>query len=98
MPVAAVNLNSPVNTVASGNNTLNSSNRTFKPNAFKPTPLAVGVMSTAFWTGVGMLFDKGLSKIMKSAYNIKNSVKINLIFGFVMGIIDYFKARKRQKT
>ena len=60
----------------------------------EPPPITIGLASTVIWTGFGMLFDKALSKIMKYEFNPKNSFKINIIFGLLMGAFDYFRAKK----
>lgn len=97
----------PVNFRASQTTTKtnNSNNEIKKPQntskaAFKklgisePPPLVFGLGSAAIWTGVGMLMDKGMSKLFKYKYDPKLSFRMNAIVGLVVGTIDYFRARK----
>lgn len=101
MPITPVNFRASQTTTK----TNNSNNEIKKPQntskaAFKklgisePPPLVFGLGSAAIWTGVGMLMDKGMSKLFKYKYDPKVSFKMNAIFGVIMGVFDYFRARK----
>lgn len=60
----------------------------------EPPPITIGIASAFVWTGLGMLIDKGMSKILKYQFNPKMSFKMNAIFGLVMGAFDFYKAKK----
>lgn len=58
-------------------------------------PAAVGLGSAVLWFGIGMGFDRLLGVAFKSMKSsLKSSLTINGIFGAVMGIASYFKAKK----
>lgn len=65
----------------------------------KYLPLQAAVLSTAFWTGVGIATDKFiLNKIFKSTKkDNKFSLIFNTIFGLIMGVGTYINVRKKQK-
>lgn len=61
------------------------------------SPATIGLMNGFCWFGVGMLFDKGCSKLLKSKVNTKLSLAIQGALGLVMGVRAYKIAKNESK-
>lgn len=59
------------------------------------SPAAVGLGSAVLWFGVGIGLDRLIGMAFKSMKSsMKTSLIVNGVFGAVMGVASYFKAKK----